>query len=179
MTLQLPPSNLLRATGYSLAPSSTNPESNGTDSDKTNYHIEQASWRDLNALRRLEQECFLRDAWPLLDLIGVLAFPNVVRLKAVLDEEMIGFVAGDVRSSQGLAWISTIAVFPRFRGRGIGRALLEACEGRLEVSRIQLSVRISNQAAIRLYEDAGYHREGLWSGYYEDGEDALVMQKER
>ena len=143
------------------------------------YMIEQANWRDLNALRRLEQACFLQDAWPLWDLIGVLAFPNVVRLKAVSHGEMVGFIAGDIRPGQGVAWIATLAVLPEVRGRGIGKALLRACEDLLEVSQIRLNVRVSNRVAIRLYEETGYQKAGLWKDYYEDGEDALVMQKER
>jgi len=143
------------------------------------YVIEPASWRDLNALRHLEQACFPKDAWPLLDLSGVLALPNVVRLKAVSHGEMVGFIAGDIRPGQGLAWIATLAVLPAFRGRGIGKALLQACEELLEVSHIRLNVRTSNRVAIRLYEETGYQKAGLWHDYYEDGEDALVMQKKR
>jgi ribosomal-protein-alanine acetyltransferase len=143
------------------------------------YLIEQATWRDLNALRHLEHACFPQDAWPLLDLIGVLAFPNVLRLKAVSHGEMVGFIASDIRPGQGVAWIATLAVLPNFRGRGIGKALLRACEDLLKVSQIRLNVRASNRVAIRLYEETGYQKAGLWKDYYEDGEDALVMQKER
>ena len=42
-----------------------------------------ASLRDLGALRTLEHACFGRDAWSLLDLMAVLTFPDVIRLKAV------------------------------------------------------------------------------------------------
>jgi len=38
-------------------------------------------------------------------------------------------------------------------------------------------VRISNQAAISLYEQEGYHSMDIWKGYYVDGEDGLVMGK--
>ncbi|HLE13789.1 MAG TPA: GNAT family N-acetyltransferase [Anaerolineales bacterium] len=141
--------------------------------------IEPATWRDLNALRALEQVCFPQDAWPLLDLIGVLALPNVIRLKAQDDGKMVGFVAADIRRSQGLAWIATIGVLPEFRRRGIGAALLEACEARLNIPRIRLSVRASNSPAIRLYTRLGYHRYGTWPRYYSDGEDALILEKER
>ncbi len=153
------------------------PTSPGSPSE--GYAIEQANWRDLNALRHLERVCFSKDGWPLWDLIGVLALPNVVRLKAVVDGEMVGFIAGDVRPGQRMAWIATIAVLPAYRGRGIGKALLRACEELLETSRIRLNVRASNKIAIRLYEETGYQKAGLWKDYYEDGEDALVMQKER
>jgi hypothetical protein len=57
--------------------------------------IETASWRDLNALRHLEQ-VFPAGFLPLLDLIGVLTFPGVVRLKAVLGDTMVSFIAGDI-----------------------------------------------------------------------------------
>jgi ribosomal-protein-alanine N-acetyltransferase len=140
--------------------------------------IEPATWRDLNALRHIEKVCFPKDAWPLWDLVGVLTLPNVVRLRAVADGQMIGFIAGDVKPAEKLAWIATIGVLPEYRGRGIGRALLQACEQRLDVLHVRLNVRISNQAAIQLYQTSGYQRSGIWPNYYQDGEDALIMGKE-
>src|SRR3990172_6226569 len=103
--------------------------------------IEPANWRDLNALRAMEPVCFPKDAWPLWDLIGVLTLPNVMRLKAVVNSRMVGFIAGDIRRAEKLAWIATIGVLPEYRQRGIGAALLQACEERLDVPRIRLSVR--------------------------------------
>jgi ribosomal-protein-alanine N-acetyltransferase len=141
--------------------------------------IISASVLDLNALTKLERACFGPDAWPFLDLIAVLTFPDVVRLKAVEDGQMIGFVAGDPRPSEGLSWIATVGVAPAFRRRGIGRKLLRACEARLGTSRLRLSVRASNTGAIRLYQEEGYERAEVWQGYYRDGEAALVMEKQR
>jgi ribosomal protein S18 acetylase RimI-like enzyme len=138
-----------------------------------------ASLRDLNALNRLEHACFQKDAWSILDLVAVLTFPDVVRLKAVEAGEMIGFVAGDPRPAEGFSWIATIGVAPAHRRQGIGRALLRACEGRLKTGRVRLSVRASNEGAIRLYEQEGYQRVEVWQGYYNDGESALVMEKGR
>lgn len=139
--------------------------------------IQTASLRDLAALRRLEHACFEKDAWPLLDLMAVLAWPDVIKLKAVEDNEMVGFVAGDPRSSEGASWIATIGVDPRYQRRGIGRALLRACEERLRLPRVKLTVRMSNQAAISLYEKEGYRSVDIWRKYYNDGEDGLVMEK--
>lgn len=139
--------------------------------------IEPATWRDLNSLRRLEQICFPKDAWPLLDLVGVLTFPNIVRLRAVFDGQMIGFIAGEVRPAERLAWIATIGVLPEHRRRGVATMLLRACEARLDVPQVKLNVRLSNQSAIRLYEREGYWRAGAWPRYYADGEDALIMEK--
>jgi [ribosomal protein S18]-alanine N-acetyltransferase len=139
--------------------------------------IVKASIRDLNALRKLEHASFDKDAWPLFDLIAVLTFPDVIRLKAVEDGQMVGFIAGDPRPRDGWGWIATIAVDPRYRQRGIGRALLNACESRLGVSRARLTVRLSNGGAISMYEKAGYATVDIWQTYYNDGEDAMVMEK--
>jgi len=137
-----------------------------------------ATWRDLNSLRQVERVCFPKDAWPIWDLIGVLTLPNVVRLKAMIDDQMVGFIAGDIRPSQQMAWIATIGVLPEYRGRGIGTALLEACEQELQVEAIRLNVRVSNHPAIRLYKSLRYQQVGRWPHYYSDGEDALIMEKE-
>ena len=139
--------------------------------------ILQASILDLNPLRKLEKESFSKDAWPLFDLIAVLTFPDVIRLKAMEDNQMVGFIAGDPRPRDGWGWIATIAVDPRFQRRGIGTALLHACESKLGVPRSRLTVRMSNEGAISLYQREGYQTIDVWKAYYNDGEDAIVMEK--
>lgn len=136
-----------------------------------------ASWRDLNALRAFEREVFPEDSWPLIDLIAVLTWPGVVRIKAVAAEKLVGFASGDLR--EGIAWVTTIGVLPAFRRQGIAQALLEACERQMGQPRIRLCVRRSNLSAIRLYEKWGYRQVDTWRHYYNGGEDALVMEKIR
>ncbi len=80
----------------------------------------------------------------------------------------------------GEAHISTIAVAPDYRGRGLGELLLAAmlrrainCNGDYSV----LEVRASNYAAQALYEKYHYRVVGRRRGYYrDDGEDALLME---
>jgi len=141
-------------------------------------NILPASLLDLGSLRAIERACFDRDAWPLLDLMAVLTFPDVVRLKAVDNGRMIGFVAGDTRD-RGLAWIATIAVLPEYQKQGVGRALLDACEAQLTTARVRLCLRTDNVSALSLYERQGYQRVDVWPGYYKDRADALVMEKVR
>ncbi|MBM3125016.1 MAG: GNAT family N-acetyltransferase [Chloroflexi bacterium] len=140
--------------------------------------IVQANLMDLNSLRRLERDCFKQDAWSIFDLIAVLSFPEVIRLKAMVHERMVGFIAGDPRPREGWGWISTIAVDPEFQRRGIGSALLRACEIRLCVPKARLTVRLSNSPAIAMYEKDGYHTVDVWKTYYSDGGDAQVMEKD-
>ena len=147
------------------------------DTIRSHMEIQPASIRDLGALRRLERACLDKDAWPLLDLMALLTWPDFIRLKAVDNGEMIGFIAGDSRPSQGVAWIATIVVDPVYQRRGIGLGLLDACEERVKFPRIKLTVRISNDGAISLYKKAGYRTVDIWKKYYSDGEDGLVMEK--
>jgi ribosomal protein S18 acetylase RimI-like enzyme len=143
------------------------------------FQISTASLRDLGALYKLERACFEHDAWPLIDLIAVLTFPDVVRLKATVEGNLVGFIAGDPRPSRDLAWIATLGVFPEYRRHGIARALLQACESRLRTRRLRLTVRVSNRAAIQLYEQQGYYTTDVWRKYYNNAEDGIVMEKER
>ena len=73
-----------------------------------------------------------------------------------------------------------IAVAPEARGRGLGRALLEACQRELAeegLAQLFLEVRPTNLAAIRLYERCGWEPCGRRPRYYSDGEDALLFQR--
>ena len=95
----------------------------------------------------------------------------------MVDDQIVGFIAGDLKPSQDLAWIATIGVLPTYQRQGIASLLLDECEGRLDVSRIRLSVRQGNLPAIRLYESFGYQLIDKWVKYYQDGADALVFEK--
>jgi len=150
-----------------------------TPSIRTNSQvaISPATWHDVRAVHHLERACFPLDAWPIWDLIGVLTLPGVVRLKAMSGEHLVGFIAGDVRPREKIAWIATFCVHPAYRRQGIGSALLRACEARIHVPRIRLSVRASNHPAISLYHRFGYRKIGVWPRYYQGGENAVVLEK--
>ena len=143
------------------------------------FQVEHAGWQDLNDLRKLEEICFGEDTWPLWDLIAVLTLPKIVRLKAEVDGKMVGFIAGDPHSREGVGWIATLGVLPEYRRRGIAAALLQACEQELALPNLRLSVRRSNDPALALYYKSGYHIVDVWRNYYHSGEDALVLEKKR
>jgi ribosomal protein S18 acetylase RimI-like enzyme len=143
----------------------------------TEFTLQPANLRDLGALRILEKECFDKDAWPLIDLIGVLSFPGIIRIKAVVNNAMVGFAAGEVHQDDRMGWITTIGVSPAYRQQGIASDLLKAIELKLRMDRIRLSVRKSNTPAIQMYKKYGYVQVGQWPGYYEDREDALIFER--
>ena len=76
------------------------------------------------------------------------------------------------------AHLSTIAVHPDWRGKGLGELLLlTAMEEALQLrsSAVTLEVRASNWVAQRLYRKYGFQFTGTHRGYYRDGEDAWLM----
>lgn len=97
--------------------------------------------------------------------------------------EPVGFLI--LLLAAGEAEILNLAIDPPHRGRGLGREMLEAA---LEEARergattVWLEVRVSNQAAIALYQRSGFAIVARRRGYYatREGarEDALVMQRE-
>lgn len=143
------------------------------------FQITTASWQDLNDLRKLEEICFGVDSWPLWDLIAVLTLPKVIRLKAVVNGKMAGFIAGDPNPREGVGWIATLGVLPEYRRMGIAAALLEACEQSMDTPALRLSVRRDNEPALLLYKKYGYQMIDVWRGYYHSGADALVLEKRR
>jgi ribosomal-protein-alanine N-acetyltransferase len=76
--------------------------------------------------------------------------------------------------------VTNLAVHPRFRRRGVARALLGAMldeARRKAVELVFLEVRPTNVEALTLYESLGFRVIGRRKGYYFDtGEDALVME---
>lgn len=138
--------------------------------------IETAGWRDLSAVNQLSRVCFGGDAWPWLDVLAALTAPGTVRRLARDGDQVVGYVLGDRRGG-GIGWVSSIAVHPQYRRRGLASRLLEIVEGELDTQVIRLTLRRSNEAAFELYRQHGYREMDLWPSYYRDGEDGLVMER--
>ena len=78
----------------------------------------------------------------------------------------------------GSAEVKSMFVVPEARGRGIGRAILAAIEDavRGRITALRLETGIKQDAAIRLYESAGFHRRGPF-GSYRDDPLSVFMEK--
>ncbi len=141
--------------------------------------ILRATWRDVLAVWRLERACFSSEAYDPLTLLLLVAWPGNVSLKALNDETLAGFIAGDEPWGEPFAWIVTLGVEPAHQRRGIGARLLAECEARLTRSILRLMVRAGNQPALALYRKFGYVHVRTEAGYYGDGEAGLLMEKRR
>jgi ribosomal-protein-alanine N-acetyltransferase len=97
------------------------------------------------------------------------------------DDVLVGY--GVLASGAGESHLLNLCVREEFRGRGLGRVLLEALllAARTAGARLSfLEVRPANTAAIRLYQAFGFVQIGVRRGYYQAAtgrEDALVMRR--
>jgi len=95
---------------------------------------------------------------------------------SVQDSRVIGYVG--FRLEGGAGHITTIALRPEWRGRGLGELLLlTALERIVEqgVDAATLEMRPSNDVAHQLYRKYGFEIVKSRWRYYRDGEDAWVM----
>ncbi len=132
--------------------------------------LRRATTDDLPQLEAFEQSCF-PDPWSRVSLSQVMAQERYL----ILISSSSYLIASKVCDE---AEIERIAVLESARGQGLGREILESALEKLIGSgaeRIFLEVRANNEVAIRLYERCGFIRNGLRRGYYDDGQDAVLM----
>jgi [ribosomal protein S18]-alanine N-acetyltransferase len=137
--------------------------------------------RDLNAIEKIERASY-RTPWSRSMFAGELAKPSSLSVGAFDPEtgELLGYL---IISRYVDAWhVMNLAVAPKHRRKRIASGLLERLfevtsgEGRRGYT---LEVRVSNDVAIRLYEQAGFKPRGVRRGYYTDNrEDALIMWRD-
>ncbi len=137
--------------------------------------------RDLNAIEEIERISY-PTPWSRSMFAGELAKPSSICLGAIEADgnRLIGYL---IISRYVDAWhVMNIALAEDFRRRGIATQLMERL---FEVTSADghrgytLEVRVSNEAAIRLYEGLGFKARGVRRGYYTDNrEDALIMWKD-
>ncbi len=134
---------------------------------------------DLNAIEAIEQVAY-PTPWSRSMFASELAKPTSICLGAFEGLELIGYV---INSRYVDAWhVMNVAVDPEHKRRGVATQLLERL---FELTRdderrgYTLEVRVSNEAAIRLYEQLGFEARGIRRGYYTDNrEDALIMWRD-
>ncbi|MFL5919496.1 MAG: ribosomal protein S18-alanine N-acetyltransferase [Gaiellaceae bacterium] len=137
--------------------------------------------RDLNAIEKIERQSY-RTPWSRSMFAGELAKPSSISLGAFDPEtrELLGYL---IISRYVDAWhVMNLAVAPKHRRQRIASGLLdrlfEATAGE-ERRGYTLEVRVSNDVAIKLYEQAGFKSRGVRRGYYTDNrEDALIMWRD-
>lgn len=136
--------------------------------------------KDVEALARIEKASFSMP-WPADAFAQLLQRPYCTYLVAEVD----GILAGSCGMTNlcGEGNIDNVVVAEQFRGKGIARRMLSELIRMGESQGIEaftLEVRVSNAAAIHLYEKLGFVSEGIRPGFYEKPpEDAMIMWRRR
>ena len=136
---------------------------------------------DLNAIEEIERRTY-PTPWSRSMFAGEIAKPSSICVGAIdpETEKLVGYL---IIARYVDAWhVMNIAVAPELQRKGIATLLLEHLfELTAEDPRrgYTLEVRVSNRAAIKLYERLGFKSRGIRRGYYTDNhEDALIMWKD-
>ena len=142
--------------------------------------VREARQSDLDAIARLENESFESDRVSRRSLREFLRAKHRPVIAATIDDEIAGYALVALRKGARAVRIYSLAVAARFARRGVGRALLQACEAyarRHGRSALTLEVRYDNARAIGLYQSWGFRLVGEHARYYCDGATALRYEK--
>jgi ribosomal-protein-alanine N-acetyltransferase len=142
--------------------------------------LRRAGEADIAEVASLERTCY-GDPWP---PTAFSSLPDNGRVYFAVardgeSDRLTGYVIGWYVMDEGE--LANLAVAPDARGRGIGRALLDAMladAASRGVNRIFLEVRESNAAARRLYASRNFSEIGRRKRYYRSPvEDALILRR--
>ena len=171
---------MTRATPAASTPASSGAAGTPGASGAASTTVREARWTDIVDLVALESVLFPDDAWTEASWWAELALrPRREYLVAVDEAGLAGY--GGLDHGGEVADVMTVAVAPRARGTGLGRALvaeLESRAGGRGAEHVMLEVRADNDPAIGLYTQRGFGTVSTRRGYYQPGSvDALVMRK--
>lgn len=132
--------------------------------------MRDATIDDLDVLLELENACYPpNQAYSREEYRYALARAKAVNLLWREGGAVTGFVGAFHHRQWRVGHVYTVNVHPKERGKGLGIRLMDACEERLRtlgMTRCVLEVNVENDAAIRLYEKAGYERLDRLKDYY-------------
>lgn len=138
--------------------------------------VVSATTNDISAIAHIEKECF-STPW------------SENAIKESMNAGTCFFVAkqgSNVAAYMGLSkimgegYVTNIAVLPKYRRMGIGKKVLEYVinDSKDDLEFISLEVRVSNTAAISLYEQFEFKNVGIRKRFYTNpAEDAIIMTK--
>jgi ribosomal-protein-alanine acetyltransferase len=145
----------------------------------SDIRIRRLELQHLAAIEEIERRSY-PTPWSRSMFAGELAKPASICLGAFDEEQLVGYM---IISRYVDAWhVMNVAVDLEQRRRGIATMLLDRLfESTDDGTRrgYTLEVRVSNEGAIKLYEEAGFRARGIRRGYYTDNrEDALIMWRD-
>ena len=141
--------------------------------------IQRLDLDDGAALEEIERRS-MPAPWSRMMFVSEIVKPTSICLGAFVDDALIAYV---IVSRYVDAWhVMNLVVAPEHRRQGIATRLLATLFDLTDDDDrrgFTLEVRVSNDAAIELYESLGFRGQGIRRGYYTDNrEDAVIMWRE-
>jgi [ribosomal protein S18]-alanine N-acetyltransferase len=130
--------------------------------------------RYLQRVVEIERASFGRDAWPSEAFLEYWRESPELFFLARFGRRISGYSIA--RATWRGGELDSIAVDPRYRGRGVAQALLTATRAAIGGRPLRLMVETANAPALRFYRQSGFVRSRLVRGYYGRGRDAWRMQ---
>lgn len=151
-------------------------------SDTVRVQLTPLTAADAARCAELEAQLFDGDdPWPAEAFTRELKAGHNHYVAARADGYLVGY-AGIARLGRRAPYeyeVHTIGVDPDYRGRGIGRAMLEDLLRFADGGVVFLEVRTDNVPAITLYESVGFVTVGVRKRYYRvSGADAYTMRRD-
>ena len=148
--------------------------------------IRQAEPSDFEGVMAIENACFPGElAYTRPQMRYLLFKANGITLIEASGDTVQGYITMVFRRNTETACLETIGVLPACRGTGVGKRLLQAAEEWMVtkgITSFRLEVSSGNDAAISMYEKAGYRITGILPNYYiydhHGTRDAYRMEKQ-
>ena len=141
----------------------------------TDFVIEKMSPSHVGEIARLEKECF-STPWSEDGLKSELNNAFARFFVATYAGEIAGYVGA--HNVLGEVYITNVAVFEKFRRKGIAKKLIDALLESAKAENgnfVTLEVRKSNIPAVSLYEKCGFEKVGERKNFYEKPRENAVL----
>lgn len=139
--------------------------------------IRGARYDDIPRIVEIEFASFKNPYNPMLLYNLLTLYPYGFKV-AIVNSHIAGYIISRVQGGRG--HILALATDPLLRGRGVASEMLKTTFDILKnkgSSMAWLEVRTSNHRAIKFYQKKGFEAITTVPGYYNDGEDALLLYK--
>lgn len=141
--------------------------------------IREMQFDDLEQVMEIENENFSRP-WTETGFFTFLIRQDTLFLVAEKEDEIVGYCGVVMVQEEGD--ITNVSVKKEEQNQGIGKLLISKLieeTSAMDIEKLFLEVRESNERAIHVYETAGFVQNGCRKNYYEDPvENAVLMMYE-
>lgn len=143
---------------------------------KNNIYIKAMETSHIKELVLIEKACFSKP-WTQEGFFAELRNDTAKFYVALYEEKAVGYMGIYIICDEG--YVANIAVMPEYRRQGIAGRLIEnavqVCKNG-GASFLSLEVRVSNNAAVALYEKYGFKKVGERKNFYSaPKENAYIM----